>query len=92
MEALHLVLDGGVAGAQGAQVVDDLGLLVHLLLDQLGALLGVDAAVEHEGRQVVRVLAPQDDALLQAATAGNGAFVYSQNRYNICNQLIGLIK
>lgn len=35
MQSLHLVLDGGVAGAQGAEVVDDLGLLVHLLLYEL---------------------------------------------------------
>lgn len=64
MQPPHLVLDGGVAGAQRAQVVDDLGLLVHLLLDELGALLGVEAGVEHEGRQVVR-LPPKDYALLE---------------------------
>ena len=49
MQPLHLVLNSGVTGAQSPKVVDDLGLFVHLLLDELGSLLGVDAGVEHEG-------------------------------------------
>lgn len=64
MQPFHLVLDGRVAGAQGAEVVDDLRLFVHLFFYQLGPLLSVDASVEHEGRQVVRVFATEDYALL----------------------------
>lgn len=65
MQPLHLILYGGVRGAQRPQVVDNLSLLVHLLLDQLGALLGIQTRVEHEGWQVVGVLATEDYAFLQ---------------------------
>lgn len=64
VQAPQLVLHGAVAGAQRAQVVDDLGLLRHLLLDQLRPLLGVEARVEHERRQVVGVLSTEDYAFL----------------------------
>lgn len=61
-----------MAGAEGSQVVDDFSLLVHFLLDELGSLLGVEAGVEYEGGEVVRVLATEDYALL----------VRERNRYN----------
>ena len=46
-----LDVDGGVGGAQLLQVLHDLGLFVHLLLDEPGACLGVQARVVHERRQ-----------------------------------------